>query len=105
MSLPEEYTCLDNSEHIQWMEIAAEVPENSLNKLSRLVNVKKRNKNGISSSWLGLMAGSKVGMMVVSLAPSPELGDHAPSSAVAVTLSLFCSFSGQALPLVDAHSL
>ena len=44
--------------------------------------------NGISSSWLGLMAGSKVGMMAVSLAPSPELGDHAPSSAVAVTLSL-----------------
>ena len=60
------------------MEIEVEVLENSLNKLSRLVNVKKRNKNGISSSWLGLMAGSKVGMMAVSLAPSPELGDHAP---------------------------
>ena len=82
------YACLDNSKHIQWMETTAEVPENSLNKLSRLVNVKKRNKNGISSSLLGLMAGSKVGMIAVSLALSPELGDHAPSSAVAMTLSL-----------------
>ena len=41
----------DNSEHIQWTEIQDEVPENFLNKLSMLINLKKRNAGGISLSW------------------------------------------------------
>jgi len=75
--------CLDNSEHILLMEIEFEGLENSLNKLSRLVIVRMKSMNGISSSWFGLMAGSKVGTMTVSLVAEVVVF---VSCAVAVTL-------------------
>ena len=68
------------------------------------MNIKKRNRNGISSSGLGLMAGSKVAMMAVSFVSSSDLGSHTPYFAVVVILSHFCSFSGQGFSLLVAHS-
>ena len=80
----------------------SKLPENSLNKLSMLVNLKKRNTSG-------LMAVSRVVMMVVSLVSSPQLGVHVLSSAAAVTLSIaLLQFQWSSVPVLwwaSVHSL
>ena len=74
------------------MEIEGEVPK-TLNKLSMLVNLKKRNASGVSS-WLTLMAVSRLSYKDGRFSCILYSADiHDPSSTAAMTLFLSLSVS------------
>ena len=89
---------LGNNKHIQWVEMKGEVLENSLNKLSMLVNF-------LEKYVLRLMAVSRVVMMVVSLVSSPQLArcSHSLFCCSHDTLSFVFAVVRQSL--VSTHCL